>query len=94
MLGLLRRTCPLLTNRDARRTLYLCLVKSQMCYATEIWSPSQSTFKINLERIQRRATRWILKVKIGEISYKDRLWALNLLPLRYDRKNRGLNILF
>ena len=63
MLRLLRRTCPLLTNRDARRTLYLSLVKSQMCYATEIWSPSRSTFKINLERIQRRATRWILQVK-------------------------------
>ena len=86
MLGLLRRTCPLLTNRNARKTLYLSLVKSQMCYATEIWSPSQSTFKINLERIQRRATRWILQVKIGEVSYKDRLLALDLLPLCYDRE--------
>ena len=94
MLGLLRRTCPLLTNRDARRTLYLSLVKSQMCYATEIWSPSQSTFKINLERIQRRATRWILRVKIGDASYKDRLLALNLLPLCYDREIKDLTFFF
>ena len=94
MLGLLRRTCPLLTNRDARRTLYLSLVKSQMCYATEIWSPSHSTFKINLERIQRRATRWILQVKMGEVSYKDRLLALNLLPLCYDREIKDLTFFF
>ena len=93
MLGLLRRTCPLLTNRDARRTLYLSLVKSQS-YTTEIWSPSQSTFKINLERIQRRATRWILQVKIGDASYKDRLLALNLLPLCYDREIKNLTFFF
>ena len=94
MLGLLRRTCPLLTNRDARRTLYLSLVKSQMCYATEIWSPSHSTFKINLERIQRRATRWILQVKMGEVSYNDRLLALNHLPLCYDREIKDLTFFF
>ena len=92
MMGLLRRTCPLLMNRDARRTLYLSLVKSQMCYATEIWSPSQSTFNINLERIQRRASRWILQVKIGEVSYKDRLIALNLLC--YDREIKDLTFFF
>ena len=90
MLGLLRRTCPLLTNRDARRTLYLSLVKSQMCYATEIWSPFQSTFKINLERIQRRATHWILQVKIGDVPYKNGLLALNFLPLCYDREIKDL----
>ena len=94
MLGLLRRTCPLLTNRDARRTLYLSLVKSQMCYTTEIWSPSQSTFKINLERIQRRATRWTLQVKIGDASYKDRLLALIFCPYVIRQRNKGLNILF
>ena len=94
MLGLLRRTCPLLTNCDARRTLYLSLVKSQLCYATEVWSPSQSTYKTNLERIQRRATRWILQVKIGEVLYKDRLLTLNLLPLSYDREIKDLTFFF
>ncbi len=56
-LGLLRRTCPLLTDCDVRCTLYLSLVKSQLCYATEVWSPSQCNNKIKLEIIQRRATR-------------------------------------
>ena len=94
MLGLLQRTCPLLTNRDARRTFYLSLVKFQMCYATEIWSPFQSTFKINLERIQRLATRWILQVKIGDAPNKDRLLALNLLPLCCDREIKDLTFFF
>ncbi len=94
MLGLLRITCPLLTNCDARRTLHLSLVKSQLCYATEVWSPSQSTYKTNLERIQRRATRWIFQVKIVEVSYKDRLLALNLLPLSYDREIKDSTFFF
>ena len=50
-LGLLRRTCYILTVCDVRRALYLSLVKSQQCYATEIWSPSQHTNKIRLERV-------------------------------------------
>ena len=34
LLGLLKRTCPLLLNVAVRRTLYLSLVKSQLCYRT------------------------------------------------------------
>ena len=39
MLGLLKRTCPLLTNTTVKRTLYLTLVRSQISYASEVWSP-------------------------------------------------------
>ena len=54
-----------------------------------------STLKtINFGRIQRRATRWILQVKIGEVSYKDRLLALDLLPLCYDREIKDLIYFF
>ena len=37
LLGLLRRTCPMLTDVKVRRSLYLALVKSHMSYATEVW---------------------------------------------------------
>ncbi len=57
MLGLVKRTCSLLTETKMRRSLYLSLVKSQLCYGTEIWSPSNLSLKIKIERIQRRATR-------------------------------------
>ena len=42
MLGLLKRTCPLITDVKVRRTLYLSLVKSQLSYATDVWSPEVS----------------------------------------------------
>ena len=57
LLGLFPRTCPMLTDVKVRRSLYLALVKSQMSYATEVWSPSHSTLKQKAERVQRRATR-------------------------------------
>ena len=77
LLGLLRRTCPMLTDVKVRRSLYLAQVKSQMSYATEVWSPSHSTLKQKAERVQRRATRWILQIKQGELSYKESLdWSI------------------
>ena len=57
LLGLFPRTCPMLTDVKVRRSLYLALVKSQMSYATGVWSPSHSTLKQKAERVQRRATR-------------------------------------
>ena len=92
MLGLLRRTCPLLTVCNVRRTLYLSLVKSQLCYAAEVWSPSQYNNKTLLERVQRRATRWILQT--WDLTYRDRLQMLNLLPLTYDREIKDLTFFF
>ena len=61
MLGILKRTCTQLTDMKARRTLYLTHVKSQLCYATEVWSPV-NTIQLSklIERVQRRATRWIM----------------------------------
>ncbi len=71
MLGLLKRTCPLLTNTTVRRTLYLTLVRFQLTYATEVWSPHTTKLISKVESVQRRATAWILKSKQGEIPYKQ-----------------------
>ena len=90
MLGLLKRTCPLITDIKVRRTLYLSLVKSQLSYATVVWSPASVKLRMILERVQRRATRWILRTRIGEMSYKQRLQTPALLPLTYDRELRDL----
>ena len=83
ILGLLKRTCPLLTRTRIRNSLYLSLVKSKLCYVSEIWSPSNVSLKIKIEIIQRRATRWILRSRVGEIPYKERLKSLDMLPLCY-----------
>ena len=94
MLGLLKRTCPLITDFKVRRTLYLSLVKSQLSYATEVWSPANVKLRTILERVERRATRWILRARIGEMSYKQRLLTLRLLPLTYDREIRDIVFLY
>jgi hypothetical protein len=61
MLGLLRRTCPLIKDTRVRRSLYLSLVKCHLNYATEVWSPAHISLKRKVENVQRRATRWILQ---------------------------------
>ena len=94
LLGLLRCTCPILTVVKVRRFLYLALVKSQMSYATEVWSPSHSTLKQKAERVQRRATRWILQIKQCELSYKERLIHLDMLPFTYDSEVKDLVFLY
>jgi hypothetical protein len=60
----------------------------------EVWSPSQYNNKLNLEQVQRHATRWILQSKKGDMTYKDRLLALNLLPLVFDRDIKDLTFMF
>ena len=90
MLGLLKRTCPLITDIKVRMTLYLSLMKSQLSYATVVWSPASVKLRTILERVQRRATCRILRTRTGEMSYKQRLLTLALLPLTYDRALRDL----
>ena len=94
MLGLLKRTCLLITAIKIRRTLYLSLVKSQISYATVVWSPASVNLRAILERVQRRATRWILRTRIGEMSYKQRLLTLRLLPLTEDRELKYLTFVY
>ena len=84
LLGLLRRTYSLLADISVRRALYLSLVKSQLCYASEVWSPHIYAQEIKLKQVQRRATRWILRQRKGDYSYTERLMHLKLLPLSYD----------
>ncbi|CAB3990815.1 Hypothetical predicted protein, partial [Paramuricea clavata] len=60
MLGLLKRTCPLLTETKIRRSLYLSLVQSKLCYGTEIWSP----FNVSLKDRKNTTTRDKMDPKI------------------------------
>ena len=85
-LGLLKRTCPLLNDVSVRRSLYLALVKSQLSYATQVWSPNRIALKTQIERVQKRAIRLILKKNVGVMSYRDRLLTLKLLPVTCDRE--------
>jgi len=94
MLVLLKRTCPLITGTKVRRTLYLSLVKSQLSHATMVWSPASVNLRAVLEIVQRHANRWVLRTRIGEMSYKQRLLNLRFLPLTCNRELVDLVFLF
>ena len=45
-----------------KRSLYLALVRSHLGYASEIWPPYLHKDTATLERVQRRATKYILTI--------------------------------
>ena len=73
MLGIIKRTC---TNECDQRTLillYKSLFRSQLEYASQVWSPYIKGKITALERTQRHATKFILKT---DLSYPERLVKL------------------
>lgn len=81
MLRFLKRNCSGDLKKDSLKLLYVSLLRSNLCYASQLWAPQSPTLMLEVENIQRRATRFIFK--ISELSYKDRLLNLNLLPINY-----------
>ena len=91
MLGMIKRTC---TNEWDQKTLiilYKSLVRSQLEYASQVWSPYTKEKITALERVQRRATKFILKT---DLCYPERLVKLRLLPLEYRREILDLCFFF
>ena len=81
MLGLLHCCFSQFQSVFAKRTLYLSLVKSQAMCCSIVWRPNLIKDITLVERIQRRATKFILNDYNS--SYFDRLKKLNLLFLKY-----------
>ena len=79
MLGLIRRSFSSGLDTKAKKNLYILLVRSQLSYGSQIWRPHLVKDIIMLERIQRRATKYILNDYKSD--YKHRLLSLRLLPL-------------
>ena len=84
LLGYIRRSTLYIHNTAVRRILYLTLVRPHLGYATQIWSP-QSVLQIQqIERTQRRATKFILELSFTSTTdYTTRLQTLSLLPICY-----------
>ena len=66
---------------SVKRMLYIALVRSQLTYCSPVWRPMFLRDIIRLEKIQRRATKFI--VYDSSLSYRERLISLNLMPLMY-----------
>ena len=84
LLGFVRRNSRFIHSTSVRRTLYLGLVRGHLGYATQVWAPQGIELISKLESIQRRATKFILCLPfLTNISYKERLMSVNLLPVCY-----------
>ena len=60
-------------------------MKPHLCHATEIRSPAQKSLNLEVEQVQKRATRGILSLTTGQMSCVERL-----LALPYDREIKDL----
>jgi len=78
-LGLLKRTFGYDSYVTTKKILYLTLVRSKLTYCSQVWRPYLIKDINLLERIQRRATRFI--ANNSSLEYKERLTMLNILPL-------------
>ena len=72
--------------------LYKLLVRPQLENASQVWSPYTKEKIKALERVQRRATKFILQC---DLTYpEERLAKLGLLPLEFRREVLDLCFFF
>ena len=69
---------------NACRTLYTSLVRSLFSYGSQLWAPQKIIYINMMERVQRRASKFLLNLPFRtKIPYQTRLLKLGLLPLTY-----------
>jgi len=84
MLGFQKKNCAGLVNREALLWLYHSLVRLHVCFGLQVWAPQSAVNNLFLtEGIQRRASCFIVG-KGSDLSNRDRLIMLRLLPLNYQ----------
>ena len=96
MLGIIRRTSADMHDPRVRTALYKTLVRSHFVHSSQVgWSPQSVALILDLEKVQRRATRFILSLSFqSNTSYKDRLLLTGLLPLCYWHESLDLVYIF
>ena len=51
MLGFLKRNCSDDLNKESLKLLYISLVRSNLCYASQLWAPQSPTLMLEVENI-------------------------------------------
>ena len=94
-LGFIQRNlkkCP----QDCKRTAYVALVRSTLEYAAVVWDPYLEKDTTKIEKIQRKAARFIKNDYISRSPgcVTNMLKDLNLPPLKDRRKDKRLCFLY
>ena len=69
MLGLIKTTCRGLDDTKTLRTLYCALVRLNVEYCSVVWSPYTKKNIDQVEKVQRGATKFILKTEDNYENY-------------------------
>ncbi len=64
----------------SEKEIFISLVRSQLSYCSQIWRPALIKDIRKLERVQRRATKFIVG---NTLDYRNRLIKLEIMPLMY-----------
>ena len=85
MLGVIKRTFTFM-SKNIFTKLYKALVRSHLEYGNVVWSPYLKRQSVQLERVQRRATKLVPECK--DMNYDQRLRYLKIYSLK-GRRLRG-----
>ena len=83
-LGLLKRVCHFIKSEKQKVTLYYAMCRSILEHACTAWGPSLTQIE-KLEKVQKRAVKWILGEEYHSYNsheYNRRLFGLKILPLQ------------
>ena len=78
---MIRRTIPPGATIILKKQLYISLVRSHLTYCSQLWRPRIVKDILSVERVQRKATKYVLSDYSND--YKLRLQSLHMLPLMY-----------
>ena len=76
----------------AKLTLYTSLVRSQLEYGSVVWAPTTKQNILLLEKVQRKATRYICNY--NGMDYRARLLRTKLIPLTSRRETLDCQFAF
>ena len=85
-LGLLKRVLHFVKCPQQKRVFYIAVTRSLFEHCVQVWRPTSDSGILKLEKIQKRAVKWILSEQ--QFSYSDdeylaRLQKLNIIPIKY-----------
>ena len=86
-LGLIKRNFTCL-NKDVFIPLYKSLIRPLLEYCSSVWNPILKSDQMEIEKVQRRATK--LVPCISQLSYSNRLSYLKLDSLAFRRRRTDM----
>ena len=81
------------TSRQVKESAYLTMVRPQLEYASDVWDPYHVEDIVELEKVQRRAARWVMNDYGRYSSVTSMLEQLSWPTLQFRRKSSRLQTL-